>query len=327
MSRAVSENHRSFSCRSLQVEQHHRCDLNTARGYVVYSALGSFYIPGVVMIFVYIRIFMVVYDRENLIKSFQRNQSSMNSIKAAQNGQLQKTDLSSKRSKLPKLTSCLCFRRPAEPLQPGKSPLPPCPFNHGPAIEQKQNGHLVYRFTKGTANSNGSNAHPPSPPTAVLVSKSKTSIFSRSHRSHSSKQLDHISEELYQYQHEYLVQVPADYQLRSDESPCYDFQTFDTSLSPLFKCRSRSFEQSIPSKIRDLNTELSHSRQLKAAAAVAATTTTTTMSAPSTTVDESLQHGVRCVTFVRSLRQTVPREKNARSPDGGSRCLTSSPLF
>lgn len=48
----------------------------------------------------------------------------------------------------------------------------------------------------------------------------------------------------------------------------------ENSVLPLIKRRSRSFEQSAISKIRDLNTELSHSRQLKAAAVAAAAVTT-----------------------------------------------------
>lgn len=267
---------------------------------------------------------MVVYDRENLIKSFQRNQSSMNSIKSAQNGQLHKTDFFSKRSKLPRLTCCSCFRPSSEPVQSTNKSLPQCTFNHGPAVEQKQNGYLVYRFTKATA-------HSASLPTAAAVvvgaSKSKTSIFSRTRRSHSNKQLDHISEELYQYQHEYLAQVAADYQLRNEESPCCEFQTFDSSLSPLFKCRSRSFEQSMPSKIRDLNTELSHSRQLKAAAAVVAAATTTTMTDTTIPVEELRQHEVGCVILSQELSHIIPQTDSMLCHPVRSNCLSYLKAF
>ncbi|CAF5047639.1 unnamed protein product, partial [Rotaria socialis] len=64
--------------------------------------------------------------------------------------------------------------------------------------------------------------------------------------------------------------MSSEYQFHKDDSSCIELKTLDNSFSPLTKRRSRSFEQSTISKIRDLNTELSHSRQLKAAAAAAA---------------------------------------------------------
>ena len=87
--------------------------------------------------------------------------------------------------------------------------------------------------------------------------------------------MSNISDEIYQYRRHYLAHVPVEYQFRNDDSPCYELKTLEKSLSPLMKCRSRSFEQSSTSKIRDLNTELSHSRQLKAAAVAAAAVSTT----------------------------------------------------
>jgi hypothetical protein len=87
--------------------------------------------------------------------------------------------------------------------------------------------------------------------------------------------MSNISDDIYQYRRNYLAHVAAEYQFRNDDSPCYELKTFENSLSPLIKCRSRSFEQTATSKIRDLNTELSHSRQLKAAAVAAAAVSTT----------------------------------------------------
>jgi hypothetical protein len=87
--------------------------------------------------------------------------------------------------------------------------------------------------------------------------------------------MSHISDDIYQYRRNYLAHLGAEYQFRTDDSPCYELKTLEKSLSPLMKCRSRSFEQATTSKIRDLNTELSHSRQLKAAAIAAAAVSTT----------------------------------------------------
>ena len=86
----------------------------------------------------------------------------------------------------------------------------------------------------------------------------------------SNKKLNHLTDDIYQSRRTYLAHIANEYQVRQDDSPCYELKTFEKSLSPLIKCRSRSFEQSATSKIRDLNTELSHSRQLKAAAQAAA---------------------------------------------------------
>ena len=47
------------------------CTLNKDPGYIIYSSLGSFYVPLVVMIFVYIRIFMVAFKREKRLRPYR----------------------------------------------------------------------------------------------------------------------------------------------------------------------------------------------------------------------------------------------------------------
>ncbi|CAF0755451.1 unnamed protein product [Adineta steineri] len=266
------------------VEVQHHCDLNNARGYVVYSALGSFYIPGVVMIFVYIRIFMVVYDRENLIKKFHNNlpsnnnnnniQSSNLNLKSNQNGTINHANISNNKKKFQKLSACCCFCFRKKKYQDNQSLTTYPAYNNGPAIEQKQNGYLIYRFTNNNNKHNNSNSPVNSPSIT-----SKSSLFGRTCEN-STKQLNNLSDEMYQYRRNYLSHVNAEYQVRNDDSPCYELQTFEDTISPLMKCRSRSFEHSAACKIRDLNTELSHSRQLKAAAVAAAAAGSTTQANP-----------------------------------------------
>jgi hypothetical protein len=86
--------------------------------------------------------------------------------------------------------------------------------------------------------------------------------------------MSQISDDIYQYRRNYVAHVTAEYQFRTDESPCYELKTLENSISPLSQSQARSFEQATTSKIRDLNTELSHSRQLKAAAVAAAAIST-----------------------------------------------------
>jgi hypothetical protein len=133
---------KNFFFSEFKVEVDHKCDLNTARSYVVYSALGSFYIPGVVMIFVYIRIFMVVYDRENLIKKFHNNYNppSNISLKSTQNSTINNPntiEIKNKKNNFTKFSTCCCFCFQKQTPQLSKASN----------IEQKQNGYLVYRFT------------------------------------------------------------------------------------------------------------------------------------------------------------------------------------
>ncbi|CAF4840506.1 unnamed protein product, partial [Rotaria socialis] len=142
------------------VEQQFKCDLNTARGYVVYSALGSFYIPGVIMIFVYIRIFMVVYDRESLIKNFRdTNQSSTLSIKSNPTSFINQTQVSNNKKQHGNFSSwcCFCCRNKCDDNSSARTSIPHYSYNHCPSIEQKQNGYVVYRFTTTNNNNNNNN--------------------------------------------------------------------------------------------------------------------------------------------------------------------------
>ncbi|CAF0823834.1 unnamed protein product [Adineta ricciae] len=255
------------------VEEHHRCDLNSARGYVVYSALGSFYIPGVVMIFVYIRIFMVVYDRENLIKRFHSNTSSIinnstSNLIAKSNANSAVNEMSmiaTHKSKFQKVSSCCCFCFSTKP--PTLSPYM--------CSDQKQNGYLIYRFTTNNNNNNNNNnssnkySSTTNSPGHSPTTLSKTSLFCRPCPK-AVKNMSNCSDDIYPYRRNYSANTSSDYQVRVDDIPCYELKPCEESTSPLLKCRSRSFEHTSLSKIRDLNSELSHSRQLKAAAVAAA---------------------------------------------------------
>ena len=245
------------------------------------------------MIFVYIRIFMVVYDRENLIKKFHNDHSSTLSLKSNANSLINPEEISKKQTPCAKFSSCCCrfFRK--------TSSLPQYSYNHCPAAEQKQNGYLVYRFTNNNINNSNNNyASNPNSPMHTPPSSAKASLFCQS-CTNSKKKLSHLSEEIYQYRRNYLAHIAAEYQFRNEESPCYELKTFENSLSPLMKCRSRSFDQPT-SKIRDLNTELSHSRQLKAAAVAAAA------AAGSTSGKEAFKQHVRLVLYFNQCQQNFP---------------------
>lgn len=49
------------------------CTLTRDPGYIIYSSLGSFYVPLTVMVFVYIRIFIVAIKREKRLRPYKRN--------------------------------------------------------------------------------------------------------------------------------------------------------------------------------------------------------------------------------------------------------------
>ncbi len=248
------------------------------------------------MIFVYIRIFMVVYDRENLIKKFHHhhNNDHHHSTKSNHNGLIHKSDQSKNKKKFQKFSSCCCFCFRQTHSQVNHSLRPSIPhytFNNCPTIEQKQNGHLIYRFTNNNNNNNNNNSNSnTTSPVDTPPSNSKTSVFCHP-CTNSTRKLSNISDEISQYRRNYLAHIAAEYQFRTDDSPCYELKTLEESLSPLIKCRSRSFEQATTNKIRDLNTELSHSRQLKAAAVAAAAVSTTT-----TNTNETFKQTVR--TFI-----------------------------
>ncbi|CAF1648444.1 unnamed protein product [Adineta ricciae] len=254
--------------RRFTVEEEHRCDLNTARGYVVYSALGSFYIPAVIMIFVYIRIFMVVYDRDNLINKFHDNDNHPQ--KAHPNG-LPHSKPTSDRThfnsvKSPKKSSCccccLCFRKKSPPtssyLQPqilAQSGANSIASN----FDRKGNSSFIYRFPSKTHYSSASSSMPNTPPS---FAKKPTTIFCRP-CTISAKRMPNLSDEIYHYRRNYLSGIGAEYQFRSGDSPCYELKTFQDSLPTLTKCRSNSFEQLSSDTKRDPTTKSSHNQHLK----------------------------------------------------------------
>ena len=49
------------------------CTLTKDPGYIIYSSLGSFYVPLTIMVFVYIRIFIVAMKREKRLRPYKRN--------------------------------------------------------------------------------------------------------------------------------------------------------------------------------------------------------------------------------------------------------------
>jgi hypothetical protein len=250
-----------------QVEQEHICDLNTARGYVVYSALGSFYIPAVVMIFVYIRIFMVVYDRENLINKFHDSTNNNNNhpstqipSKSNQNGLLNAKNPSDGSNdnddnlinKTKKSFCCyLCIRKKSQENHPIINHQTSLPLINCSTIERKQNGYLIYRFTNPNNNNNNSTNSAPNTPSPSI---SKTTTFCRP-CTISTKKMTNLSDEISNYRRNYLSHMGAEYKFRLGDSPCYELKTFQDSLPPLIKCRSHSFEQSLLNQTHDLNTK------------------------------------------------------------------------
>ncbi|CAF1180036.1 unnamed protein product [Rotaria sordida] len=271
------------SNRQHTVEHEHRCELNTARGYVVYSALGSFYIPAVIMVFVYIRIFMVVYDRENLIHKFHNNKNNTTiqlSSKTNQNGLINiknspdgtndnNKDLTNKTKK--SICCCLYCRKKSRQnnsIITHQTSL--SPFNNNClSTERKQNGYLIYRFTNNNNNNNNNKNRCDSystPNTPPLTSKSPatttTKMFCRP-CTLSTRKITNLSEEPYHYRRNYLSRIGAEYQFRSCESPCYELKKFQNSLPSLINCRSHSFERSSTSNQCDLNTELNQNQQLQ----------------------------------------------------------------
>lgn len=234
------------------------------------------------MIFVYIRIFMVVYDRENLIKTFRdKSQSSSLSIKSNRNSCAVNTQIANNQQKNESFLSrcCICFRPRLPDKLASRTSAPSCSYIPCPSIEQKQNGYVVYRFSNNTiGNNNAPSVNPNTGTTSSPHSRrssSKASIFSRSCKN-TAKQMNNISDDHYQYRCNYFTHRLSEYQFHQDDPPTVELKALEKSCQPPIKRRSRSLEQSAISKIRDLNTELSHSRQLKAAAAAAAAVTTTT---------------------------------------------------
>ena len=224
----------------LQVEGEHKCDLNTARGYVVYSALGSFYIPAVVMIFVYIRIFMVVYDRENLIQKFhEKNYQSPGQVH--QNGLTHKRTLSDgtniagadlRKGRSKSCCTCPCFPRYSR-RNTALIAHPSTSFqNHCSLLESKPTETRCINQNRNRAHSKVSR----------LPKKSASTIFCRP-CTLSSRKPANLSEEISHYRRHCLSSIGAEYQFRTGDSPCYEKKTFVNSLPPLQKGRSHSLEQ------------------------------------------------------------------------------------
>ncbi|CAF3792739.1 unnamed protein product [Adineta steineri] len=257
----------------------HKCELNNARGYVVYSALGSFFIPAVVMIFVYIRIFMVVYDRENIIKKFHVNDTitpAQNLLKSNQNGKANAKNSSDgtydnnknliKRTKTSFCCCCLCFQKKSHE---DKLVITHQTVNDSRSnSKQKQNHSFIYRFPNKNTHINTSKSAPNTPlsiskkATTTTTTTTTTTIFCRP-CTISTKKMTNLSDEIYHYRRNYLSGIGAEYQFRSGDSPCYELKTFQDSLPPLIKCRSHSFEQSPTRTKRDLPTEFNPNGQLQ----------------------------------------------------------------
>jgi hypothetical protein len=231
---------------------------------VVYSALGSFYIPAVVMIFVYIRIFMVVYDRENLIKKFHDNSNSpiQTPVKTNPHGLINVKHLPDKinnKNPIKKPFCCCCWlyfrKKPQENnLILTHQPLLPSLNNS----IRKKNDSFIYRFPNNNTNhTKASNSAPNSPP-----SISKATLLCRP-CTISTKKMLNLSDELHHYRHNYLSGIAAEYQFRTGDSPCYELKTFQDSLPSSIKCRSHSFEELSTSNTHDLNTKFNHNKQSK----------------------------------------------------------------
>ncbi|XP_064601028.1 tyramine/octopamine receptor-like [Liolophura sinensis] len=54
-------------------EHSNQCGLTKDPGYIIYSAMGSFFIPMLVMVFVYARIYKIVFDREKRLLPYRRS--------------------------------------------------------------------------------------------------------------------------------------------------------------------------------------------------------------------------------------------------------------
>lgn len=66
--------------------QRYNCVLFTSSSYVLYSAMGSFVIPSILMTFMYIRIFVVLHNQSKGLKTNANHNPSLSSAKNARNG-------------------------------------------------------------------------------------------------------------------------------------------------------------------------------------------------------------------------------------------------
>lgn len=202
------------------------------------------------MIFVYIRIFMVVYDRENLIQKFhEKNYQSPVPPKVHQNGQTHKqtlsdgtnipgADLTKSRSK--SCCTCPCFprysRRNTALIGHPSTSFP----NHCSLLESKSTETRCINQKKKTAQAKVSK----------LPKKSASTIFCRP-CTLSCRKPANLSEEISHYRRHCLSSFGAEYQFRTGDSPCYEKKTFANSLPPLHKGRSHSLEQLPSSSVFD----------------------------------------------------------------------------
>ena len=227
------------------------------------------------MIFVYIRIFMVVYDRENLIKKFHdKNQQSSAQInsKAHQNG-LDKSRwlLDSGNKKLPangvissdsrSSCSCRCFlkylraNRTSTTLHSSSFP------NDCSTLGDKADLTNCINQT-----------HQESHPTlSSSTKKTNSNLFCRPFTL-STKRSINLADEISHYRRNYLSGRGSEYRFRTGDSPCYERRTFLDSATPLTKIRSQSLEQISMGKGKDetLNYD-GHQRPFSLKTAVTAT--------------------------------------------------------
>ena len=223
-----------------QVEEEHKCDLNTARGYVVYSALGSFYIPAVIMIFVYIRIFMVVYDRENLIKKFHEKDYPTSIAGKYPNGSIANRSLlngnhvlddetSNRKSRC---SSCLrsCWKKSSASNPSLSNRFSSSLQNH--CSTPSDGKYLNQRIATNTHSF-------PRPPSSR---RSTTAFFCRPCSLINGRKKLTLDEKLSHYRRQYVSGLGAEYQFRTGDSPCYERKRFVDGLDPLNHRRTHSLE-------------------------------------------------------------------------------------
>ena len=213
------------------------------------------------MVFVYIRIFMVVYDRESIIKKFHdkdTNASVRTPSKVHQNGlgshKSHVDDPSNlhanvTRSNRQRFHHCLCFQTCSRQ----NNPIPVHPLslnNHASSTAAMSSNHRITTHQ---------GIHSRSPPN-TRPTRSVTTLFCRPCTA-SKKNVNSLSDEISHYRRNYLSHLGAEYQFRTGDSPCYERKTFEQSLAPSPKSRSRSFEQSTPGQTRQLNMEVARRRQ------------------------------------------------------------------
>lgn len=214
------------------MEEEHKCDLNTARGYVVYSALGSFYIPAVVMIFVYIRIFMVVYDRENLIKKFHEKDHVTSVPAKYQNGSANSRavldgnahdddDLIDRKHKVSCL--CACWKKSSR-------------SNHQLSVRISS---PISRDSKQSQQRTIAKTHSIGSP---AEKRSARMMFYRPCSLINRRKEVTLDEKLSRYRRQYASGLGAEYRFRTGDSPCYERKTFVDSVELPNQRRSHSLE-------------------------------------------------------------------------------------